>query len=78
MNTARVRLLNSATETQGPVAYWMSRDQRAGDNWTLLFAQQLSLRENRPLAVIFCLVPEFLNASLRQYDFMLRLSLIHI
>ena len=50
----------------------MSRDQRVRDNWALLHAQDLALRHRAPLAVAFCLVPEFLGATARQYGFMLR------
>lgn len=50
----------------------MSRDQRTEDNWAILFSQQLALKFNVPFAVVFCLVPEFLGASLRQYSFMLQ------
>jgi deoxyribodipyrimidine photo-lyase len=50
----------------------MSRDQRVNDNWALLFAQELALERKVPLAVVFCLVPSFLNATLRQYGFMLK------
>jgi deoxyribodipyrimidine photo-lyase len=53
------------------VIVWMRRDQRAGDNWALLHAQDLALDGGRPLAVAFCLVPEFLGAARRQYAFML-------
>jgi deoxyribodipyrimidine photo-lyase len=49
----------------------MSRDQRVHDNWALLFASQIALRQNVPLIVVFCLVPSFLAATLRQYGFML-------
>jgi len=42
------------------------------DNWALLYAQRLALREKVPLYVCFCLVPKFLQATLRQYGFMLR------
>lgn len=52
--------------------YWMSRDQRAYDNWALLYAQELALTAGKPLLVVFCLVPEFLGAVLRQYKFMLQ------
>jgi deoxyribodipyrimidine photo-lyase len=68
----RVRTLKRGTEEAGPVVYWMSRDQRVDDNWALLFAQHLALRKQAPLMVAFCLVPSFLGATLRQYDFMLR------
>jgi deoxyribodipyrimidine photo-lyase len=56
----------------GPIALWMSRDQRANDNWALLFAQELALKQKTPLVVVFCLVPEFLGAGRRQYAFMLK------
>ena len=72
MNTKRVRLLQKGTETKGPVIYWMSRDQRVHDNWALLFAQKAALEKQRSLAVVFNLVPDFLEATIRQYGFMLK------
>ena len=49
----------------------MSRDQRIHDNWTLLFAK-LANEQKKPLTVIFCLVPEFLSATIRHYSFMIQ------
>jgi len=72
MNTKRIRLLKQPPARKGPVVCWMSRDQRAKDNWALLFAQQLALETKQPLAVAFCLVPQFLDAAVRQYSFMLK------
>jgi deoxyribodipyrimidine photo-lyase len=72
INEKRTRLLQKGSETSGPVVYWMSRDQRAHDNWALLFAQQLARENKRTLAVIFNLVPNFLKATIRQYGFMLK------
>ena len=72
MNPKRARTLKDGTKKKGLVVYWMSRDQRVEDNWALLYAQELALQMKAPLAVIFCLVPQFLNATLRQYSFMLR------
>ncbi len=73
MNPRRVRILKSAVSAlSGPVVYWMSRDQRAEDNWALLHAQQQAVSTKQPLVVVFCLVPDFLQATLRQYGFMLR------
>jgi deoxyribodipyrimidine photo-lyase len=72
MNENRLILQQDGIESCGAVIYWMSRDQRAHDNWALLFAQQLALKRKKELAVIFSLVPEFLSATLRQYDFMLK------
>jgi deoxyribodipyrimidine photo-lyase len=71
MNNARARLLKEGIKSKAPVVYWMSRDQRARDNWALLFSQETAMKQNAPLAVIFCLVPQFLNATIRHYDFML-------
>lgn len=56
----------------GPVVYWMSRDQRADNNWALIYAFQLAMEKQTSVAVVFCLVPEFLNAAIRQYGFMLK------
>jgi hypothetical protein len=37
----RIHPLNlRAAAAAGPVLYWMSRDQRATDNWALVHAQQ--------------------------------------
>ncbi len=68
----RVRHLKEGSPSQGPVLYWMSRDQRVRDNWALLFAQSLAREHKSPLAVAFCLVPRFLGATIRQYGFMLK------
>jgi len=72
INLKRVRTLKEGTIKAGPVLLWMSRDQRAKDNWALLFGQKLALKQKAPLAVVFCLVPEFLGATTRQYHFMLK------
>jgi deoxyribodipyrimidine photo-lyase len=68
----RIRKLNEKPAGKGPVVYWMSRDQRTSDNWALLHAQDLALHSNSALIVVFCLVPQFLGATLRQYRFMLK------
>jgi deoxyribodipyrimidine photo-lyase len=67
----RVRVVKQGSIGKGPVVYWMSRDQRVDDNWALLFAQELALERKVPLGVVFSLAPRFLNATLRQYGFML-------
>ncbi len=73
MNTARIRRLNkNGSEGPGPVLYWMSRDQRASDNWALIYAQNVALQKKVSLLVVFCLVPEFLGAAMRQYGFMIK------
>ncbi|MFP4472549.1 MAG: deoxyribodipyrimidine photo-lyase [Candidatus Omnitrophota bacterium] len=67
----RAYLIKDGRTGLGPVVYWMSRDQRARDNWALIHAQQRSLELERPLVVLFNLVEDFLEAGLRQYTFML-------
>jgi deoxyribodipyrimidine photo-lyase len=71
MNRQRIFTLKAARAEKGPVVYWMSRDQRVHDNWALLYAQELAMAQREALAVVFCLVPSFLGAGLRQYLFML-------
>ncbi|RXG51484.1 Deoxyribodipyrimidine photo-lyase [Armadillidium vulgare] len=74
-NKNRVRMLSkqlNIPEKCDGVVYWMSRDQRVQDNWALLFAQRLALKHQLPLHVVFCLVPKFLDATLRHYDFLLK------
>ena len=67
----RVFEYNSKDPKQGPVIYWMSRDQRIRDNQALLYAQEIALERKVPLVILFCLSPSFPGATLRHYDFML-------
>ncbi len=68
----RIHAIREGTPGTGAVAYWMSRDQRARDNWALLFAQDVAIEKGLPLIVVFCLADSFLGATMRQYGFMLR------
>ncbi|XP_074658090.1 deoxyribodipyrimidine photo-lyase-like [Tubulanus polymorphus] len=74
-NAKRKRVIskheNVSTKKQG-IVYWMSRDQRVQDNWAFIYAQKLALELKMPLFVCFCVVPEFLGATIRQYTFMLK------
>ena len=72
MNYKRVRILQEGINSGGPVIYWMQRDQRAHDNWALLYAQEKAAEKNVDMYVIFNLVPVFLEATIRQYGFMLK------
>ena len=72
MNPKRVRTLKAGDLKKNAIVYWMSREQRTQDNWALLFSQELSQREKVPLAVVFCLAPQFLGATYRQYAFMIQ------
>jgi deoxyribodipyrimidine photo-lyase len=70
----RVRLVNSVQAMPGGscVVYWMSRDQRVHDNWALLEASRLARASGAVLRVVFCLVPRFLDATIRHFGFMCR------
>lgn len=67
----RIFPLNTKNIADGPIIYWMSRDQRVNDNWSILYAQQIAEEKKQELIVIFCLVPHFHEATIRQYGFML-------
>lgn len=70
VDTRRVRTRNDKVIHDGPVVYWMQRDQRVQGNWAMLYAQECAIKANVPLVVVFNLVPVFGNTSLRHYDFM--------
>jgi deoxyribodipyrimidine photo-lyase len=73
VNTNRIRILkDDGSSNSGPIIYWMSRDQRVNDNWSLLYAIEKSKQLNKPLIVIFTLAPAFGVSNLRHYDFMLK------
>ncbi|KAI3374397.1 hypothetical protein L3Q82_006224 [Scortum barcoo] len=75
-NKKRLRFISDTQKIkQGSegVLYWMSRDQRVQDNWALIYAQRLAVKENLPLHVCFCLVvPKSKLSTLRHYSFMLK------
>lgn len=74
-NKKRVRVLTDAEdfpEESDGVVYWMARDQRVQDNWAFLYAQRLALKLEAPLYVCYCLVPKYLGATYRMYDFVLK------
>ena len=53
----RSRVIQKGKRGDGPVVYWMSREQRVADNWALLWAQQEALSRERGLQVIYCYDP---------------------
>lgn len=73
---SRSRPLNShaidrEADSDGPVIYWMSREQRVFDNWGLLHAQELARQLGSRVVVAFCLMPTCGQASARHYRFMI-------
>lgn len=72
MNSNRIYEYRSIEQPiQGEIVYWMSRDQRIDSNWAFTYAQQLSIEHKLPLRIVFTLSPVFLDATLRQYSFMI-------
>lgn len=72
---SRARLITKANDsplTGDCVVYWMSRDQRIRDNHALHYAQSTALTHRVPLKIVFNLVPKFLEATIRQYGFMIK------
>lgn len=67
----RLTMLSDKLVGKGPIIYWMSRDQRVHDNWSLFYTVKTANDLGVSVAVIFSLVPEFLEATRRQYCFML-------
>ena len=72
MNKNRTRLIKKGKVSNGPVIYFMSRDQRLHDNWALIFAAEHAARYKKPLVITFCVAPSFMGAGIRHYDFMLK------
>ncbi|CAN6466569.1 unnamed protein product [Victoria cruziana] len=75
----RVRVLKEETNgaddnrnSNGPVIYWMFRDQRSRDNWALIYAIGQANRRKTSVAVVFNLFNSFLGAKARHLGFMLR------
>ncbi len=71
VHPARIRPLSDNPAKSGPVVYWMSRDQRAADNWALAHAADLARASGAPFFVAFALAPAFPGATARHYAFML-------
>lgn len=74
-NKKRIRIISQEQiipDDCDGVVYWMSRDSRVQDNWAFLFAQKLALKNEVPLHVCFCLISKYLDASLRQFHFLVK------
>ncbi len=71
VDNRRIEKLNDIEVKNGRVVYWMSRDQRVDDNWSLLYAVETAEKLKRPLGVVFTLADSFSGAAKRQYSFML-------
>jgi len=54
------------------IIYWMSRDQRINDNISFYYGLTLSKKYNKKFGVLFNIFPSFLDATIRQFDFMIK------
>jgi deoxyribodipyrimidine photo-lyase len=72
VNSKRSIMLKDGVLGNGPVVYWMSRDQRADDNWALLFALEQANTLKRAVIVIFTLYFDYPGANKRHFSFMLK------
>lgn len=71
----RIRLLtpkHPQPQGSGGVVCWLQRDRRVQDNWALIHAQNIALERKVALHVVFCLAPSYQDATLRQYDFLIK------
>lgn len=66
----RLLELNGSPQRPGTVVYWMSRDQRADDNWALLYARSEAVKMNQGLAVVFCKSGRYLGSTPKTDGFM--------
>ena len=66
----RIRPLKSGVFTGNSVLYWMVRDKRVNDNWALLEAQKIALKNNVPLIVCFNYYNKYSQANIRHYQFL--------
>lgn len=71
MDIRRTYSLNGKVSKAGRTVYWMSRDQRARDNWALVYAAELAKAADSAFAVVFCLAPGFPNGNSYHYRFMI-------
>ncbi len=68
----RVRTLQRGKFNGHSVLYWMNRDKRVDDNWALIAAQSLALKNRVPVIVCFQYVGKFPEANIRQYGFLFK------
>ena len=66
----RIRHLKNGVFNGSSVLYWMVRDKRVSDNWALLEAQKIALKNNVPLIVCFNNYNKYSQANNRHYQFL--------
>jgi len=69
IDKTRYKKLNSKEVGDGPIVYWMNREIRTKNNWSLLLAQEIAEQNKQSLIVVYNLVPGFLGGGNRQLTF---------
>ncbi len=72
IDSRRVRTLKGGSFRGEAVLYWVNRDKRVDDNWALIAAQSLAIKNKVPLIVCFQYIGEFPKANIRQYGFLFK------
>lgn len=67
----RVSQLNNAIYKGGSIIYWMSREQRLNNNWTLIEAVEFAKSHSSKLFVVFCIMKQSQSATNLHLNFML-------
>jgi len=49
-------LLDNFNNNSSPVIYWLTREMRAKNNWSLIFAKEIAELKNAPLCVVYNLI----------------------
>ena len=68
----RSRILSAGSFNGKVVAYWMVRDKRVQDNWALLKAQEIALKNRVPLLICFQYNGEYEIVNIRNYRFLFK------
>ncbi|HMP18887.1 MAG TPA: deoxyribodipyrimidine photo-lyase [Candidatus Paceibacterota bacterium] len=68
-NGRATKLNDKEPSLKGPIIYWMNREMRLNDNWSLLFAKSLAEQNKTNLILCYNLVTNFLGSQNRQFEF---------
>ena len=72
LDPKRARVLKKGNFSGKSVLYWMNRDKRVDDNWAIIAAQSIALKNRVPLIVCFQYLGNFPDSNIRQYGFLFR------
>ena len=72
LNPKRARVLKKGKFSGKSVLYWMNRDKRVDDNWAIIAAQSIALKNKVPLIVCFQYLGDFPDSNIRQYGFLFK------